>query len=671
MTTDTRPSPRRPPQSTPIFWVVVAATLLAAGLRYLGLLSLPPQAWVDEAWFALRAREIVQTGVFPIFYKTFWGGVNPLLAWLTAGVEWLFFPRLIVASRVVSATFSLLAVPLLYAALSEFWRGWLPAPRRRWLAAVAALVLAGFFSTITLTRLGTEPGVALAAGLFCLWQQRRAARTGAWRSYALAGLAAGAAQYLSPHTRFILVVMALWGLQAVLIARPADRRRLWLGFGLLAAAALVTAAPLMAFFAREPEWFVGRARAVTVGAEARGLLPFLWDNAQKMALSFSWRGDLNGRDNLAGRPLLDPLQSVGVYLGLGLVIWRAGRAARARDLLLWLAVMLVPALITDEAPSFSRMALAAPPLAALIALGWGAVWDALRPRLGRRLALSAAAGVLAVSLTLNAVDYFVRFARQPDLKLWYTATLVDWARELITRAEAEAVFVERVPEAEDLYAFDFLLPGTPVRWLDFRQCLPLTAGRATRTTYVVWSERDAASAAELRRAFPEAAVTVIRPESEALVRELTVLEVPANRAAVTVARPAAAEFAAGLTLAGYEQTPAVVKPGESVFLTVYWTVAAPLAEDLVAFAHLGGGAPVAQHDGQPCQGFYPTSAWRPGDLVRDSFAITLPADAPAGDYPLAVGWYRYPSLERVPLIRAAQPLPDNRAVISVVTVAAP
>ncbi|MBL8058854.1 MAG: phospholipid carrier-dependent glycosyltransferase, partial [Anaerolineales bacterium] len=437
-------------------WLALAATLAGAALRYLGLLTLPPPAWVDEIWFALRAREILQTGQFPIFYKTFWGGVNPLLAWLTAGAQWLAFRDVSVSSRVVSATFSVLAVPLFFAALDEFWRAELPAPRRRWLAALASLALAFFFSTITLTRLGTEPGVALAAGLFCLWQQRRAARTGARLSFALAGLGVGAAQYLSPHARFIPVLMVLWGLHDLALAPAGQRRRLLGGLALAAAVAALSAAPLIAFFVREPEWFLGRARAVTAAAGSQGLLAFWLTNAGKLALAFSWAGDPSGRDNLAGRPYLDVVQSLGFYLGLGLTLWRARRSARARDLLVWLAVMLAPSLVTDDAPSFSRLIQLAPPALALTVLGWNALWTARPAWLGRAAAAGVAGLALAVSLAGNVADYFGRFAQQPDLAAWYTATPVRLAQDLIARAPAEAVFVERVLEAEDIFAFDFL-----------------------------------------------------------------------------------------------------------------------------------------------------------------------------------------------------------------------
>ena len=65
---------------------------------------------------------------------------------------------------------------------------------------------------------------------------------------------------------------------------------------------------------------------------------------------------------------------------------------------------------------------------------------------------------------------------------------------------------------------------------------------------------------------------------------------------------------------------------------------------------------------------YPTSRWRKGDLVPDSFAVTIPTDAPPGEYSLVIGWYSYPSLTRLSLTTAEHPLPEDRAVIATIRV---
>jgi hypothetical protein len=61
-----------------------------------------------------------------------------------------------------------------------------------------------------------------------------------------------------------------------------------------------------------------------------------------------------------------------------------------------------------------------------------------------------------------------------------------------------------------------------------------------------------------------------------------------------------------------------------------------------------GGAPIAQHDGQPRNGTYPTSVWQKGDIVADTHTFAVPASAAAGEYQILVGMYSLPSGDRLP-----------------------
>lgn len=647
------------------FWLMVAATGLAALVRWAGLLHLPPQAWQDELWFALRAREIHETGTFPLFYKTFWGGVNPLMVWLTAGAQALGFEAVLIASRWVSTTFGLLSVPLAYACWREIERAAKPSVWRG-APTLAAFVLATFFFTVTLSRIGTEPALALAASLFCLWQQRRATRLNSPLGFVLAGAGAGLAQYISPHARFIPIVMLLWGLHDVW---PLKHWRKWLmQYFLLFAAFLLTFAPLLGFFINEPEWFFGRARAVTTGTQA-GFLSFFLENARAVALGFSFFGDANARDNLALRPLLDPLQALGFYVSVGAAMFSLRRSAAVRYTLVWLAVMLVPVLITDNAPSFSRMMLAAPPIVLLIVWGWRFLWQKVSGMAKGQWLKVAAGGWVVVSLFWNGFDYFVRYASQPQLPQAFTTQAVNLARELVQRAAQESVFVAYVTEAPDeVGAFDFLLPNTGVERFDLRQCLPLVDMTPQRTTYVIQSDRDGVTVPDLQRQYPNAQTTIFVGEPEALYDALTLVEVPPNTAMPRPPYQAQAQFSPGLRLLGYEQSTLVAKPNESVFFTFYWKAEADLAADATAFLHVGEKQ-VLQRDGQPCQGFYPTSRWRVGEVVPDRFALTILPDTPPGLYPVVIGWYS--GNQRLTLIAADQPLPDNRAIVGTLTIQAP
>jgi hypothetical protein len=289
--------------------------------------------------------------------------------------------------------------------------------------------------------------------------------------------------------------------------------------------------------------------------------------------------------------------------------------------------------------------------------------------------MGLAALLVLVSLGLNAYDYFVRYPATPGLSEAFTTTPVTLARGLVERAGTEPVFVERIPEADDVFAFEFVFPGTPVRRLDFRQCLPLANRRATRTTYLVLTARDPQTADRLGRIYPSAETRPITPEAASLMGTAALVEVPPGTPFPAPPHPGSARFDLGIRLLGYEWSGPEVRPGESVFLTLYWEAEADLDADLTAFLHVGTGLGdsrhIAQRDGPPCQGLYPTSLWRAGDVIPDGFAVTIPPDAAPGEYPLAVGWYRYPSLERLALTAAAEPLPDHRAVIATITVVTP
>ena len=64
--------------------------------------------------------------------------------------------------------------------------------------------------------------------------------------------------------------------------------------------------------------------------------------------------------------------------------------------------------------------------------------------------------------------------------------------------------------------------------------------------------------------------------------------------------------------------------------------------DYTVFVHLRDqltGDAIAQGDGPPVDGWYPTSLWTAGEVVEDEHAVSLPAQVPSGTYDLVVGWY--------------------------------
>ena len=60
-----------------------------------------------------------------------------------------------------------------------------------------------------------------------------------------------------------------------------------------------------------------------------------------------------------------------------------------------------------------------------------------------------------------------------------------------------------------------------------------------------------------------------------------------------------------------------------------------------------------QSDSEPCQSFYPTSRWMPGEIVRDEIIVAIADDAPPGDYQLSIAFYLLDTMTRLPATDAA------------------
>ncbi|MEJ2211286.1 MAG: hypothetical protein P8129_19910, partial [Anaerolineae bacterium] len=110
--------------------------------------------------------------------------------------------------------------------------------------------------------------------------------------------------------------------------------------------------------------------------------------------------------------------------------------------------------------------------------------------------------------------------------------------------------------------------------------------------------------------------------------------------------PAGGGETAHLLLLDYQvEPPTEITP--TLTLTLTWQavaptpgVAPPVEADYTVFVHLlAGEEKVAQRDSQPCDGECPTSTWQPGRIVVDRHTLSLPPQAPAGPYRLAVGLY--------------------------------
>lgn len=97
------------------------------------------------------------------------------------------------------------------------------------------------------------------------------------------------------------------------------------------------------------------------------------------------------------------------------------------------------------------------------------------------------------------------------------------------------------------------------------------------------------------------------------------------------------------------QGPSCLTPGETASFVLQWVCRHPPKDNYMVFLHLvnAEGETIAQMDGAPINGRYPTDLWVAGDTINDQRMIVLPENM-HGPYYLQVGFYSLSTMERLP-----------------------
>lgn len=641
--------------------------LLGALLRFSGLSSLPPGLYHDEAYNGLDALAWLQGESFPQFHEgwelyaqeahpnglptpTRWPvffegnyGREPLHIYLMALSIHLLGPTPL-AVRAVPATAGVVAIGATYLAAAALFR---QGDRRQQqvIPLLAAFTLAIMLPAVHFSRFGLRlmlflPLATLAVTCFWRGLTDERGRLGVW--WALSGVFIGAGLYSYAAARlfpllFVLVVALRWQRD-----RAAWRRERG-AFLLLVVVALATALPLLIYFARNPYFFV--FRLAYVANRGKGTVPdkpwLTWLlNIGRTVQGLLIYGETHLRHNLPGRPFLDPVQAAAFVAGLGVSL-RQWATPRAQFLLLWLGVMLLPTILSGDAPHFGRMIGAAPPAAMLISLGAYQVWQGwLSPWAARQrlpaLPLALGAMALGVSLTLTVRDYFRRYANHPQLAADFYQP--DWELGLDAASQPAGALLYLTPPQAEMATIYFALAGQTERLRSYNgdeTLTPLGAPAAPAVYYV----RPAAQAAQtaLIATFPEAT-----SQSGNGYQRLTVGPGPRTPADNLTDQA----FGPGLALVGWTVIEAGPQVGpHELAVELFWQATAPLPRAYTAYVHLldGAGQIVAQLDRPPAG--YPTFDWRPGEIIRDRYSLSLPPTLPPGTYQLRTGFYYLPTLE--------------------------
>ncbi len=108
------------------------------------------------------------------------------------------------------------------------------------------------------------------------------------------------------------------------------------------------------------------------------------------------------------------------------------------------------------------------------------------------------------------------------------------------------------------------------------------------------------------------------------------------------AAPAGEPVGAGVLLTDVQTIVRRTHGGPAVRVIPTWVAVAPVKDELKVSARLldATGKPLLQQDRVPVHFTYPTTAWAPGEPVRDSYDLALPPDAPSGSCSVLLILYR-------------------------------
>ncbi|HRQ36307.1 MAG TPA: hypothetical protein PLD25_00125 [Chloroflexota bacterium] len=423
---------------------------------------------------------------------------------------------------------------------------------------------------------------------------------------------------------------------------------------LMAGTAVVTALPLLLYFWRYPYFFVFRMAYVSnrgVGAVA-GKPWLTWlTNVWRVVAGLFWQGETHLRHNLPGRPYLDLLQAIFFLTGI-ITSLRHLFHPRLVFLYLWLLVMLLPTVLSGDAPHFGRMSGAAPVIAIFVGLGVDWSISVIRKPLSVSRKQRGDAGsqitsyglritllvlmllTLLISALWTTYDYFWRYGRHPQLAADFYQP--EWQMGQFAASFGEDTVIYLTPTQEELATLYFALGG-PERLQNYageEGAIPLgIPGRETLYLARPWA---ATSLQNLQATFPDGLWGTPGDDYIPFI-------VPATAPRLLTEHSSDHRFGEQIRLVGW-----TVESGEEdTAVTLIWEALADIPQDYTAFVHLIGpdGAPAAQLDRQP--GGHPTSSWRPGEWVMDTFVIPLPPDLPAEALEIQTGFYYLPTLERL------------------------
>jgi len=615
------------------------------GFHLVSAENIPPGLHHDEAFNALDAFHLPEMG-WPVFFPSN-SGREPLLIYIIAAFMRLIGPNMWAIRLPVAIIWGLTA-PALFWLICELF------PRQEdadWLKTTPLLLL------LTSAWYAIISHFAVRANLFVLLEIVFFAAL--WRSWRLnsikwgivSGLSWGLSFYTYLANRFvplILLPLFFW----VCFRRRPELKARWRLVLTVVVTAVIVMAPLLIYFARHPAFFFLRASQImVVGGKGQEEVSFV-ENVRRVFGMFFFAGDNNPRHNLPGRPAftlwVSPLFASAL---IGSLTERRGLYG---FLWLWLMAMLLPSLLTEQAPSFLRASGAIPPL--MVLMGSGANWLIKEgKRLSKAKQVSAIVALLLLAEGLSGLQTFYQWIYSSDVFHAFDEASTKVAQYILANPPTDdIVYVSPRDLSHPTMRFFLEVNGVDhgVRSFDARKVLVVSPDRDARYVIITYEDfRFELIAPWLWPGGGYRAEKALRDRAGNTFAK--VFYVPARTQLRQPLWAKKARWEDHIVLVGADPISCCdYRPGDIIYLELWWMAGqVPPAYNWTIFTHLldSQGRYIAGDDGEPGKGSYPTTSWQAGELIITEYQLFIPKDTSPGEYAIEIGLYNWQTGERLPL----------------------
>lgn len=242
------------------------------------------------------------------------------------------------------------------------------------------------------------------------WWQAWTKEENKQKLFALTGLLAGLSLHTYMAARAVPIFYTLFFVYLFIWHRTQFKKQ-WRGLLLFAIIYAIIAFPLILFLQTNSgaEFRIAEVDAPLRALLAGNLQP-VWQNGLKILAGFGFSGDPLWRQNVANRPVFDPVIATLFYISLLLSLWKI-RDSRYAFLIIWLLTAVSPSLVTINAPSTIRMINILPILALLPAI-------VTHKLIGLSTVIPKLSTTLVSILVLSGLGYYIWWTGTAIFQIW-------------------------------------------------------------------------------------------------------------------------------------------------------------------------------------------------------------------------------------------------------------